>query len=73
MLYNLLDFPAGVVPVKFVDQEDIARHMPVDQKPIRGMQENVERPLDRVDEFSRYAIGDSLGLPVGVQVIALPN
>lgn len=49
--------------------------MPIDQKPLRvgGMQESVDRPLDRVDEFMRYALIESVGLPVGVQVACLPN
>ena len=57
MLYNLVQFPAGVVPVTTVrDDETRGRAVPKDK---------VEERAVRVDAASA-------GLPVGVQVVALP-
>lgn len=58
-IYNLLGFPAGVVPVTHVTSEDLARlekEYPVDDLLLRGV---------------RYGQRGSLGMPVGVQCAAL--
>lgn len=55
--WTLLDFPAGIAPVTRVADEDIGRYpSPTDR---------VEKKLSRID-------GASLGLPVGVQIVARP-
>ena len=56
MRYNLLNFPAGVVPVSRVRPEETVRSNP------RGMLEKRAAGVDRSSE----------GLPVGVQVAAHP-
>jgi len=62
MVYNILDFPAGVLPVRLVQAEDIKE----DKAPRTAAR-------DRMSEFMRLAQIGSVGLPVGVQVAALPN
>jgi fatty acid amide hydrolase len=57
-LYNLLAWPAGVVPVTRV------RPGEVDRRPAG---------LDLIDRAARRVDKDSSGLPVGVQVAARPN
>ena len=61
-LYNALDFPAGCVPVTLVTEADERRC-------------GAEYPL--VDFWARAIqkefAADTVGLPVGVQVVALPN
>ncbi|TNV73302.1 hypothetical protein FGO68_gene179 [Halteria grandinella] len=65
-LYNLLDYPAGVVPVKLVQMEDL--------KVNKKQEKNAVHQNDRIVEFMRLAQSSaSLGLPVGVQVACLPN
>ncbi|XP_070817906.1 fatty-acid amide hydrolase 1 [Chaetodon trifascialis] len=61
MLYNLLNFPAGVVPVSTVTAEDEEelRHY-------KGIQQD---PLDR--NFKKGVTGGE-GLPLAVQCVALP-
>lgn len=55
--WTLLNFPAGVAPVTSVGREDIGRGpSPTDR---------VEKKRNRIDEAS-------LGLPVGVQIVARP-
>ncbi|MBI4511287.1 MAG: amidase [Deltaproteobacteria bacterium] len=56
MLWNLVQFPAGVVPVTRVRSDEARRTSPSDM---------MERHADQVDRAS-------VGLPVGVQVIARP-
>ncbi|XP_077995975.1 vitamin D3 hydroxylase-associated protein-like isoform X1 [Glandiceps talaboti] len=59
-LFNLLDFPAGIVKVTNVNEED---------------EENLEhnfRVKDGYDQMAKEACKDSVGLPVGVQCVALP-
>jgi fatty acid amide hydrolase len=56
ILWNAVQFPAGVVPVTRVRADEARRAQPRD---------SVERHAARVDEQSR-------GLPVGVQVVARP-
>ena len=56
MRFNLLNFPAGVVPVTRVRPEEQLRPAP------RGRFEKVAAVVD----------ADSAGLPVGVQVVARP-
>jgi fatty acid amide hydrolase len=56
MRFNLINFPAGVVPVTSVHRDEEARASP------RG---RLEKVAARVD-------ADSAGLPVGVQVVARP-
>ncbi|WP_437969670.1 amidase family protein [Sorangium sp. So ce260] len=56
MLWNLAQFPAGVVPVTRV-REDEARR---------------ERPRDRLEKRAAAVDAKSEGLPVGVQVVGFP-
>ena len=73
MLYNILDYPSGTVPVKLVQHEDL-KDVEAEQAgfvPLRKKQS--DRPADRLDEFIRLAQLDSTGLPVGVQISTLPN
>ena len=57
VLYNLLGYPAGVVPVTRVQEgEETAR----------------KRSRDRVERAARAAEQGSAGLPIGVQVVARP-
>jgi fatty acid amide hydrolase len=59
MLYNTLDFPAGVVPVTTVTAEDDAAFLAM-------------KPKDALDKAMLRAGRDSKGLPIGVQVAAPP-
>ena len=56
MLWNAVQFPAGVVPVHTVTPTEIKRDLPRDQ---------LEKHAAKVD-------ASSAGLPVGVQVVARP-
>jgi fatty acid amide hydrolase len=56
MLWNLVQFPAGVVPVKRVESHEARRDLP------RDMLEKRAAKFDKA----------SAGLPVGVQVVARP-
>jgi fatty acid amide hydrolase len=57
MLYNTLNFPAGVVPVSIVrPEESIGRE-----------------PRDRLEKVAREVERGSTGLPLGVQVVARPH
>ena len=56
MLYNLVQFPAGVVPVTRVRADDPER----------------ETPRDRFERRAVEVDREAVGLPVGVQVIARP-
>ncbi|XP_029002928.1 vitamin D3 hydroxylase-associated protein-like [Betta splendens] len=61
MLYNLLNFPAGVVPVSTVtvkDEEELKHY--------KGMFQ------DAWDEHFKQAVSGGEGLPVAVQCVALP-
>lgn len=61
ILYNLLNFPAGVVPVSTVtaeDEEELGRY--------KGFYQ------DRWDKLFKQAVSGGEGLPVGVQCVALP-
>lgn len=57
-LYNLLAWPAGVVPVTRVRPTEVDRRKPGG---------------DRMEAAARRVDADSAGLPVGVQVAARPN
>ncbi|XP_040190502.1 fatty-acid amide hydrolase 1-like [Rana temporaria] len=61
MLYNLLQFPAGVVPVGSVTEEDeeALRHY-------KGYNN------DLWDKLFRKAVADGVRLPLSVQCVALP-
>ncbi|XP_069498376.1 vitamin D3 hydroxylase-associated protein-like [Ambystoma mexicanum] len=61
ILYNLLDFPAGVVPVTTVTERDEE-----ELKHYKGYYK------DTYDKLFREAVAGSVGLPVGVQCVALP-
>lgn len=56
MRYNLLDFPAGAMPVTRVRADETAR----------------PQLLDRLDRVAASAEADSAGLPIGVQVVTRP-
>jgi Amidase len=61
MLYNILDYPSGVVPVKMVQHDDL--------KDVHFNEpggNSLERPQDRIDEFMHLALQGTDGLPVGV-------
>jgi fatty acid amide hydrolase len=57
MLFNLLQFPAGVVPVTTVRASEAER---------------LGSPQDRFDRIARQVDKKSAGLPVGVQLAATP-
>ena len=57
VLYNLLGYPAGVVPVTRVHADEETPR---------------KRSRDRVERAARAAEAGSAGLPVGVQVVARP-
>ncbi|KAM4641634.1 fatty-acid amide hydrolase 1-like [Discoglossus pictus] len=61
ILYNLVDFPAGVVPVTAVTRED--------EDALRGYEGYYKDPWDKL---MKKAMTDSVGLPVAVQCVALP-
>ncbi|NXJ73672.1 FAAH1 hydrolase, partial [Trogon melanurus] len=61
MLYNALDFPAGVVPVTMVTEED--------EEELKGYQGYFR---DWWDRTLAEAFHGSVGLPVAVQCVALP-
>ncbi|NWR70718.1 FAAH1 hydrolase, partial [Centropus unirufus] len=61
MLYNVLDFPTGVVPVTMVTEED--------EEELKGYQGYFK---DWWDRTLAKAVRDSVGLPVAVQCVALP-
>lgn len=56
-LYNVLGYPAGVVPITRVQQDEESAR---------------KRSLDRMERVARRAEEGSAGLPVGVQVVARP-
>ena len=58
-VFNLLDMPAGVVTVSLVKDSDLVPYDPGTQDP-------------DVTRMAKRAVQDSLGLPVGVQVVTLP-
>ncbi|XP_043941847.1 fatty-acid amide hydrolase 1 isoform X2 [Protopterus annectens] len=60
-LFNVLDFPAGIVPVTKVTQEDEE-----ELKNYKGFLN------DYVDKMFRQAVQGGVGLPVAVQCVALP-
>ncbi|NXC46874.1 FAAH1 hydrolase, partial [Penelope pileata] len=61
MLYNVLNFPAGVVPVSVVTEADEE-----ELKLYRGCCD------DRWDRMLKQAVAGAVGLPVAVQCVALP-
>ncbi|XP_038126751.1 fatty-acid amide hydrolase 1 [Cyprinodon tularosa] len=61
MLYNLLNFPAGAVPVSTVTSQDEE-----DLKDFRGNYQ------DTWDKLHKQAVTGGEGLPVAVQCVALP-
>ncbi|PIO25637.1 hypothetical protein AB205_0088890 [Aquarana catesbeiana] len=61
MLYNMLQFPAGVVPVGFVTKED--------EKALRHY---TGYNNDHWDKCFKKAVADGVGLPLSVQCVALP-
>uniref|UniRef100_H3CMC4 Fatty-acid amide hydrolase 1 n=1 Tax=Tetraodon nigroviridis TaxID=99883 RepID=H3CMC4_TETNG len=61
MIYNLLNFPAGVVPVSMVTAED--------EEELRQYEGNFQ---DGFDKLYKKAVSGGQGLPVAVQCVALP-
>ncbi|XP_078527819.1 vitamin D3 hydroxylase-associated protein-like [Lissotriton helveticus] len=61
ILYNVLDFPAGVVPVTLVTTQD--------EEELKHYKGHFQDPWDK--SFSE-AVEGSVGLPVAVQCVALP-
>ncbi|KAM8930433.1 vitamin D3 hydroxylase-associated protein-like [Pelodytes ibericus] len=61
ILYNLVDFPAGVVPVTLVTREDEEE-----------LKHYTGHYKDFWDKLLKKAVSDSVGLPVAVQCVALP-
>ncbi|XP_075688151.1 fatty-acid amide hydrolase 1-like [Rhinoderma darwinii] len=61
ILYNLVDFPAGVLPVTKVTREDE-----------EALKEYEGHHKDVWDKLLKKAVSDSVGLPVAVQCVALP-
>jgi fatty acid amide hydrolase len=68
--FSLLDFPSGVLPVRFVQSDDLRD---LHQVHHHRSTSNLERPQDRMHEYFRLAQMDSEGLPCGIQVVTLPN
>lgn len=58
MLYNLLDLPAGVVPMKHIDEDDLL-------EPLNKENNEWFEHVNKIDQ-------DSIGLPVGVQIVGFP-
>uniref|UniRef100_A0A6I8PYC5 Fatty-acid amide hydrolase 1 n=1 Tax=Xenopus tropicalis TaxID=8364 RepID=A0A6I8PYC5_XENTR len=61
ILYNLVDFPVGVVPVTTVTKDDE-----------EGLKAYKGHKKDYWDKLLKEALTDSIGLPVSVQCVALP-
>ncbi|XP_069644923.1 vitamin D3 hydroxylase-associated protein-like [Haliaeetus albicilla] len=61
MLYNVLNFPAGVVPVSTVTEAD--------EEELKLYQGYCDDPWDRT---LKQAVAGAMGLPVAVQCVALP-
>ncbi|KAF1480455.1 Vitamin D3 hydroxylase-associated protein, partial [Megadyptes antipodes antipodes] len=61
MLYNVLNFPAGVVPVSMVTEGD--------EEELKLYQGWCDDPWDRT---LKQAVAGAVGLPVAVQCVALP-
>ncbi|KAF1600139.1 UNVERIFIED_CONTAM: Fatty-acid amide hydrolase 1, partial [Eudyptes robustus] len=61
MLYNVLNFPAGVVPVSMVTEAD--------EEELKLYQGWCDDPWDRM---LKQAVAGAVGLPVAVQCVALP-
>ncbi|KAM9620155.1 vitamin D3 hydroxylase-associated protein-like [Morphnus guianensis] len=61
MLYNVLNFPAGVVPVSTVTEAD--------EEELKLYQGYCDDPWDRA---LKQAVAGAVGLPVAVQCVALP-
>ncbi|NXP56448.1 VDHAP protein, partial [Heliornis fulica] len=61
MLYNVLNFPAGVVPVSTVTEAD--------EEELKLYQGCCDDPWDRT---LKQAVAGAVGLPVAVQCVALP-
>ncbi|KAM3619985.1 uncharacterized protein V6R79_016746 [Siganus canaliculatus] len=61
ILYNLLNFPAGVVPVTTVTAQD--------EEELKHYKGNYQ---DHMDRLFKEAVTGGVGLPVGVQCVALP-
>ncbi|KAF1632005.1 Fatty-acid amide hydrolase 1, partial [Eudyptes chrysocome] len=61
MLYNVLNFPAGVVPVSMVTEAD--------EEELKLYQGWCDDPWDRT---LKQAVAGAVGLPVAVQCVALP-
>ncbi|KAA0188213.1 Fatty-acid amide hydrolase 1 [Fasciolopsis buskii] len=64
VLYNLVDYPAGSVPIDHVNQQDI-------EEANRAMEEAKKRKEGCYESLFRYQ-SDTLGLPLGVQVVSKP-
>ncbi|XP_018430684.1 PREDICTED: fatty-acid amide hydrolase 1-like [Nanorana parkeri] len=61
VLYNLLDFPVGVLPVTAVTRED--------EEALRSYEGHHR---DLWDKLLKEALADGVGLPVAVQCVTLP-
>ncbi|XP_077132592.1 vitamin D3 hydroxylase-associated protein-like [Ranitomeya variabilis] len=61
ILYNLVDFPAGVLPVTTVTREDE-----------EALKRYEGHHKDFWDKLLKKAMTDSVGLPVAIQCVALP-
>ncbi|NXS69532.1 FAAH1 hydrolase, partial [Pandion haliaetus] len=61
MLYNVLNFPAGVVPISTVTEAD--------EEELKLYQGCCDDPWDRM---LKQAVAGAVGLPVAVQCVALP-
>jgi len=60
MIWNIFDFPSGVAPITTVTEDDL------EQQPKRAQYK------DMLDKYADIADENSVGLPVGCQVVALP-
>jgi len=56
-LFNYLCFPAGVIPVNFVHHDET---------------NYVSENNDVITKFFRKAVGDGIGMPIGIQIASYP-
>mmetsp|Transcript_24722 Transcript_24722/g.21889 ORF Transcript_24722/g.21889 Transcript_24722/m.21889 type:complete len:123 (+) Transcript_24722:1529-1897(+) len=60
-VFNLLDFPAGIVPITTVkDGEDV-------------YPDNIDPHRDEISKAEKQNMKGSVGMPVGVQVVTAPH
>eukprot|EP00936_MAST-01D_sp_MAST-1D-sp1_P002071 g2071.t1 len=72
-MWNLLDFPAGVLPVRTATEDDMGEKLRAwRQDEGRGAVGGLGLPPDPWGAKVGKAAGDAAGMPIGVQVVAPP-